>query len=126
MNYENNLLVRYFYLCSEPSNCTNVNKHATFIQKCNICIMIIDNTIFHQINMSFKQKSLMSKKYLHSCSSFTNANIFSGKHIIEYFMHYSDRIYQFTFLLINVTKQRCNPRQKSTFAQFSKILPKCK
>ena len=24
--YENYLLVRYFYLCSEHSNCTNVNK----------------------------------------------------------------------------------------------------
>ena len=41
---------------------------------CNICIMIINNTIFPQIIMIFKQISLMSKKYSHSCSSFTNEN----------------------------------------------------
>ena len=94
-------------------------------QKCNICIMIIDNTIFHQINMIFKQKSLMSKKYSHSCSSFTNVNSFSGKHNIEYSTHHSDRMYQHTFFIFYDTTQRFNPRQKSTFVQFHKILPKC-
>ena len=95
-------------------------------QKCNISIMMIDNTLCHQINMIFKQKSFMSKKYSHSCSSFTNVNSFSRKHNIEYYTHHSDRIYQFTFLIFYDTIQRCNPRQKSTFVQFHKILPKCK
>ena len=88
--------------------------------------MIIHNTICHQINMIFKQKSLMSKKYSHSCSSFTNVNSFSGKHNVEYSTHHSDRMYQFTFLILYATIQRCNPRQKSTFVQFHKILPKFK
>ena len=96
-------------------------KSLILMQKCNICI--IDNTICHQINMIFKQKSLMSKKYSHSCSSFTNVNNFSGKHNIEYSTHRSDRMYQYTFLIFYNTIQRCNPRQKSTFVQFYKILP---
>ena len=42
-----------------------------FIQKCNIQIMKIDDTIFHQINVICKQISLMSKKYSYSCSSWS-------------------------------------------------------
>ena len=33
-NYENYLPIRYFYLCSEPSNCTNLNK------TCNIDLKV--------------------------------------------------------------------------------------
>ena len=55
------------------------------------------------MNDIFKQKSLMSEKYSHSCSSCTNANIFLGKQIIEDCMPYSDRICQFTFLSFNIS-----------------------
>ena len=48
----------------------------------------------------------MFKKYLHPCSSYTNANNFLGKHVIEYFTHYSDRIRQFIFLLIYETYKK--------------------
>ena len=55
-------------------------KPVTFIQKCNVCILNIDNTIFHQINIICEQKSLMLKEYSYSCSSCTNVNKLSGKH----------------------------------------------
>ena len=34
----------------------------TLIQKCDICILKIENTIFHQINVICNQKSLLSQK----------------------------------------------------------------
>ena len=68
----------------------------------------------------------MSKNYSHSCSSCTNANNYLGKYIIVDHMNYSDRICQNPFLFINESAQRCNPSEKSIFAQFNKILPECK
>ena len=48
---------------------------------------------------------MTSKKYSYSCSSCTNVNNLSGKHIIEYSTPNSDRLYQFTFLMIKGTIQ---------------------
>ena len=101
-------------------------KPVILTQKCHNCILKMHHTIFYQMNWICKQKSSMSKKYSHSCSSCTNTNIFLGKHNIEDCMHYSDRICQFSFSFINESIQRCNPSEKSIFAQFNKILPKCK
>ena len=84
------------------------------------------HTILYQRNEICKQKCSMSKKYSHSCSSCTNANNYLGKYIILDRMNYSDRICQNPFLFINETAQRCNPSEKSIFAQFNKILPECK
>ena len=78
------------------------------------------------MNEIFTQKSSMSKRYSHSCSSCTNANNFSVKHIIEDCMHHLDRTHQFTFLFIHITLQTCDPRKRFTNAQFNKILPECK
>ena len=86
----------------------------------------MDHTILHPMNEICKQKSSMSKKYSHLCSSCTNTNIFLGKHNIKDCMHYSDRTCQFSILFINESIQRCNPSEKSIFAEFNKILPKGK
>ena len=83
-------------------------------QKCNICVLQMNYTISHQINETCKQKSSMLKKYLYSCSSCTNRNISSGKHIIEDDMHSSDGIIQFTSLFIHDTLQKFKLRK--TFA----------
>ena len=69
------------------------------------------HTILHQMNDIFKQKSLMSEKYSHSCSSCTNVNNFSVKHIVEDCMHNADRACQFAFLFIHDTLQKFNPRK---------------
>ena len=74
----------------------------------------MNSTISHRINETWKQKSSMSKKYLYSCSSCTNVNIFLEKHIIEDSMHYSDRIIQFKFLFIHDTLQECKSRKAFT------------
>ena len=122
-------IICWLYICICAVNLLAAQmwiKPVTFIQKCNIGIVKIDNTIFYQINIICKQKSLMSKKYSHSWSSCTNVNNLSGKHIIEYSTPNSDSFYQFTFLMIKGTIQRGNPKQKSAFDQFNKILHKCK
>ena len=41
-------------------------------------------------------------------------------------MPYSDKIVQFTFLLIHYTLQKCKSRNKYTIVQLNKILPECK
>ena len=68
----------------------------------------------------------MTKNYLHSCSSCTNANNCSVQHIIEDCTHHFDNTYQFTFLFLHDTLQKCNPRKIFTIAQFTKILTECK
>ena len=84
------------------------------------------HTILHQMNKIYKQKSQMSKKYLHSCSSCTNTNNCSVKHMIEHCIHQTDRTYQLTYLCIYSTLQKCNLRKIFTIAQFNKILAECK
>ena len=41
-------------------------------------------------------------------------------------MHHFDNTYQFAFLFIHDTLQKCNPRKIFTIAQLYKILPECK
>ena len=74
-------------------HCTNVNK--MFQDESKGQYLCCTNESYHsyQINETCKPKRSMSKNYSYFCRSCTNANISSGKNIIEESLHYSDRIY---------------------------------
>ena len=57
-DYENYLLVRYFYLCSEPSYCTNVNKTCNIDSK--LQYLYSKNASYHFPSNELK---LQAKKY---------------------------------------------------------------
>ena len=48
--YENYLPIRYFYLCNEASNCTNLNKTCNIDLQGQYLYSKMHHTVFHQMN----------------------------------------------------------------------------
>ena len=90
--------IHSFWIHAIQSNFIN-----TYIMKYCMIANSLNISKYQHLNL---ENQSMFKKYLCSCSSYTNVNIFSGKHIIGDYLHYSDRIIHFTFLSIHYTLQK--------------------